>query len=508
MYEARSVTKSYGAAPALSDVSFGAAPGEVHALLGMNGAGKSTLVKILVGAERADAGMLVLDGQELTLGSARQAGEHGIAVVAQDLNVFEHLTVLANLFIMREPRRAGLVDLAAMRERGRRALARVGLDIDPRTLVSALPPADRQRVAIARALLFEPRVLVLDEPTSALQSRETERLLGLVRELRDGGTAIVYVSHFLQEVFSVADRITVLRDGATVASGVPIADTSLSETVRIMAGDAEPTVDELPAKRSAERSEHALEVEALTLPGAFDDVSFRASGGEILGIAGLEGSGARELLASIFGAQPAASGTAVLADGRVVGRNMTASVHRGVAYVPADRQRSGVMMEAPIVDNLVQVRIATLGRGGFLLTRRALTARAMRRIQQLGIKVDRPTDRLNALSGGNQQKVLLGKWLEADASVFLLDDPTAAVDVHARADIHAVVRGLADAGAVVVITSSDSDELIQLCDRIGVMYQGTLRAILDNDGLTTPGLLEAVNTGASPAMAAKGRKNA
>lgn len=509
MYEARSVTKSYGAAPALSDVSFGAAPGEVHALLGMNGAGKSTLVKVLVGAEQPDAGMLVLDGRALTLGSARHAGEHGIAVVAQDLNVFEHLTVLANLFIMREPRRAGLVDTVAMRERGLRALSRVGLDVDPRTLVGALPPADRQRVAIARALLFDPRVLVLDEPTSALQARETERLLQLVRDLRDAGTAIVYVSHFLQEVFSVADRITVLRDGRTAAAGVPVADTSLAETVRVMAGDAEATVDAIPdAGRAGERSTRELRVDALSLPGSFEDVSFRAAGGEILGIAGLEGSGARELLESVFGARRAASGSAWLDGGREIGRNMTASVHRGVAYVPADRQRFGVMMDASIVDNLVQVRVATLGRGGLLLTRRALTRRAEHRIRQLGIKLERPSDRLRALSGGNQQKVLLGKWLEADASVFLLDDPTAAVDVHARADIHAVLRDLADAGAVIVITSSDSDELIRLCDRIGVMYQGRLHAILDNEGLTTPGLLEAVNTGTTPAGSTKGPPHA
>jgi ABC-type sugar transport system ATPase subunit len=278
--------------------------------------------------------------------------------------------------------------------------------------------------------------------------------------------------------------------------------------VRVMAGAVSTSAAAAPAARPTQHSARALEVEKLTLPGAFDDVSFRAAGGEILGIAGLEGSGARELLASLFGARPPASGTARLADGREIARNMTASVHRGVAYVPADRQRSGVMMDASIVDNLVQVRIATLGRGGLLLTRNALTTRAALRIQQLGIKIDRPSDRLRVLSGGNQQKVLIGKWLEADAAVFLLDDPTAAVDVHARADIHAIMRGLAAAGAVVVITSSDSDELIQICDRVGVMYQGRLQVILDKEGLTTAGLLEAVNTGASPVVAMKGKKNA
>ena len=508
MYEARSITKLYGAAPALSDVSFAAAPGEVHALLGMNGAGKSTLVKILVGAERADAGMLVLDDRELTLGSARQGGEHGIAVVPQDLHVFDHLSVLANLFLLREPRRAGFVHEAAMRERGRRALQQVELDVDLRTPVGTLSTADRQRVAIARALLIDPQVLILDEPTSALQARETERLLDLVRTLRGAGTAIVYVSHFLQEVFSVADRVTVLRDGRVASSAVPVNRTSLAETVRIMTGDVGATVAE-PASttRGAAGGDHALEVDRLTIPGVFEEVTFRARAGQILGLAGLEGSGARELLESVFGARRAASGSARLSDGRELGRNMTASVHRGVAYVPADRQRTGVMMDASIVDNLLQVRVATLGRGGPFLTRRSLTRRAEHRIHQLGIKVGHAGDRLRALSGGNQQKVLLGKWLEADASVFLLDDPTAAVDVHARADIHAIIRGLADAGAVVVITSSDSDELIQLCDRVGVMYQGRLRDVLDVDGLTTPGLLEAVNTGVIPA-ATKGTPHA
>lgn len=496
MYQAESVVRRYGAVPALAGVSFAVAPGEVHALLGMNGAGKSTLVKILVGAERPDEGRLVLDGEEVAFGSAREAGARGIAVVPQDLNVFEHLTVLANLFIMREPRRAGLVDLAAMRRRARRALDQVGLRIDPGTPAGALVPADRQLVAIARALLFEPRVLVLDEPTSALQARETERLLDVVRRLRDQGTAIVYVSHFLQEVLSIADRVTVLRDGRTALPGVTVGDTSLAEIVSVMAGDAKAAVDPTPAvPRSIARSEHALEVTGLSLPGAFDGVAFRADGGEILGLAGLEGSGAREVLASVFGAVPAEAGRALLADGRPIGRSMTASVHRGVAYVPADRQRSGVMMEASIVDNLAQVRIATLGRGPFLLTRRALARRAAARIEQLGIKVGDPGDRLRSLSGGNQQKVLLGKWLEADASVFLLDDPTAAVDVHARADIHAVLRALADSGAVVVVTSSDTDELLELCDRIGVMHQGRLCAVHDSSILTKRSLLEAVNTG-------------
>ncbi|MGP3534203.1 sugar ABC transporter ATP-binding protein [Microbacterium sp. RD1] len=503
------MTKRYGSAPALSEVSFTASAGEVHALIGMNGAGKSTLVKILVGAEQPDSGELSLDGRTVTFGSTRAAGEHGIAVVAQDLNVFEHLTVLANLFLMREPRRAGLVDTAAMRARGRRALARVGLDIDPRTPVSALAPADRQRVAIARALLFDPRVLVLDEPTSALQARETERLLELVRELRDSGAAIVYVSHFLQDVFSIADRVTVLRDGRAALAGIPAADTTLAETVRVMAGDVEPR---LPPPSAAPRANVptgiSLEVDRLTLPGAFEDVSFRVAGGEILGLAGLEGSGAREVVASLFGATPATSGRAILADGRIIGRNMTASVRRGVAYVPPDRQSSGVMMDASVVDNLLQVRVATLGRGGFLLTRRSLTRRAARRIEQLGIKVDQPSDRLGSLSGGNQQKVLLGKWLEADASVFLLDDPTAAVDVHARADIHAVIRALADSGAVVVVASSDTDELIQLCDRVGVLYQGRLRGVVAADDLTTPGLLEAVNTGETLAVPGKGTSHA
>ncbi|GAA5154801.1 sugar ABC transporter ATP-binding protein [Microbacterium pseudoresistens] len=509
MYEARSITKTYASVPALSEVSFTAVPGEVHALLGMNGAGKSTLVKILVGVEQPSTGTLVLDDEELVLGSARQAGEHGIAVVAQDLNVFEHLSVQANLFVMREPRRAGFIDQAIMRERSRRVLERVGLDLDPRTLLGGLSTGDRQRVAIARALLFDPRVLVLDEPTSALQARETEQLLELIRGLRDSGTAIVYVSHFLQEVFSVADRVTVLRDGRTVVPGVPAASTTLAETVQAMAGDAAAGVAVVTDPASpGDRSARSLEARDLGLIGAFDHVSFRASGGEVLGIAGLEGSGARELLQSIFGARPADAGTAVL-DGDVeVGRTMNASVRRGVAYVPPDRQRSGVMLDSSIVDNIVQVRVATLGRGGLLLTRRALARRAEQRIRQLGIKVDQAGDRLRVLSGGNQQKVMLGKWLEADATVFLLDDPTAAVDVHARADIHAVLRGLAASGAVVVIASSDTDELIEVCDRIGVMYQGRLCAMVENAGLTTPALLEAVNTGVMPDVVTKGKVNA
>lgn len=501
MFEMHAISKSYGGAVALRDVDFAAADAEVHALLGMNGAGKSTLVKIMVGVERRNSGSMTMDRVPLDFTSAREAADLGIAVVAQDLNVFDQLTVLANMFINREPRRFGVLDLRTMRERAHVALVRVGMDADPGRIVATLSQADKQRLAIARALLLNPKVLVLDEPTSALQPRETERLLELVRSLREHGTAIVYVSHFLQEVFSVADRITVLRDGGVVVPGVPAGQTSLPEIVRAMAGDAESAVEIAPeagGPTDAQETHQRLVVDDLGLAGTFQHVSFVADGGTIFGVAGLEGSGARELLATLFGATRATTGTAHLSDGLPIGISMPNSVHRGVAYVPADRLASGVMPRASILDNLAQVRIAALGHGPFFLTRKNLAKRAIARVGQLGIKVGGLDDPLTSLSGGNQQKVLIGKWLEADATVYLFDDPTASVDVHARADIHAIIRALAAAGNVVVLASTDMPELIELSDRIAVMHQGSLAAVLDNDDLTAQDLLEAVNMSAVP----------
>jgi ABC-type sugar transport system ATPase subunit len=500
MYAAHSIRKRYGATEALSDVDFTAAAGEVHALLGMNGAGKSTLVKILVGVEEPDSGTLSLDGEQVPMASLRDAFGKGIAVVAQDLNVFGELTVLANLFLLREPRRYGLLDLTTMRSRAQDTLRTVGLDLDPRTKVSALSQSDKQRVAIARAVLFKPKVLLLDEPTSALQPREKETLLQVVRRLRDSGTAIVYVSHFLEEVFSIADRVTVLRDGHATVRGIPIGETSLSETVRSMSGKRTNSVSSrTEAPRSLAWSvSDTLTVESLSRAGDFHDVSLQARGGEILGVAGLEGSGARSLLASIFGAARADTGTVTLPNGKQGGRSIPASVSSGVALVPADRLQSGLMPEASIMDNLLQIRVATLGRAPLLLRRRPLMRRAQARVDQLGIKIGSLQDKLSSLSGGNQQKVLVGKWLEADAHTYLLDDPTAAVDVHARAEMHALIRDVAAAGHIVIVSSSDPLELLQLCSRIAVMHSGQLRAVLNTEGLSSHDLLETINTGRSP----------
>jgi ABC-type sugar transport system ATPase subunit len=510
MYAAESISKRYGSTQALTDVRFSARPGDVHALVGMNGAGKSTLVRVLVGVEQPDQGSISLDGKAIRLSSSREALSRGIAVVAQDLNVFPALDVLANLFLLREPRRRGLLDVKTMLEQAEQALAIVGLDLDPRTKVGQLPQSDRQRVAIARAMLFMPRVLVLDEPTSALQPREKERLLDLVRELRASGTAIVYVSHFLEEVFSIADRVTVLRDGSVVTAEVETDQTTLSDIVRAMSGTARlagssAAVTPVAAKTTASgRVEPSLRVAGLTRTGHFTDVTLDAHTGEILGLAGLEGAGAASLLAAIFGCAPADSGSVVLPDGRVVGHNMSASVRCGLAYVPADRHQSGVMTEASIMENLMQVRVSALGREGWFLWWSALAAKTDARVAQLGIKIGSIYDRLSTLSGGNQQKVLIGKWLEADARVYLLDDPTAGIDVHAREEIHAILHRLADAGNIVIVNSSDPEELLRLCDRVAILYAGRVTAVVDTVNLTAHDLLEAVNTGIAPTGARGG----
>ena len=507
MYTARGISKHYGGVAALDGVDLDIVPGEVHALLGANGAGKSTLVKILVGATHPSAGELRLEERPVAFRNVHEAASEGVAIVSQELNLFPDLSVLHNLFLRREPLVAGVaVDRRAMRRRAAPVLEAVGLDVDLDRKLGSLRLGEQQLVEIARALLEEPKILFLDEPTSALQAAETERLLGVVRRLRDRGVAVVYVSHFLEDVFAVADRITVLRNGRVAVARRESARLTIADTVAEMLGDA--------AGRDDARSGPADPVDGagaaagpLVLRGVAVDrvlqpLSLEARPGEVVGLAGLEGSGASAVLDVVFGRRRPDAGTVTLPGGRPGPRSIADAVRAGVAYVPADRKRLGLMLERSIADNVATVSGGPLKRMGTVLRRAALRARAEHWAGVLGIKARSADAAAGELSGGNQQKVVFAKWLETEPTVVLLDDPSRGVDVGAKDDMHAIIRRISAAGRVVLCASTDLEELAEISDRVLVFFAGRMVGELPRDELTEHRLLEAINVGSVQAVAA------
>jgi len=505
-YVASNVSIRYGGVLALDGVSFSVRSGEVHGLLGANGAGKSSLVKILAGVQRSDSGSLSLDGRQVSFANGRAAVRAGIATVSQELNLFPHLTVLENLFLGREPRRAGtLVNRPEMRSRAMPTLDAVGL---PRSVVDqplhSLNLGAQQLVEIARALLEDPRVLMLDEPTSALKAAETRRLLEVIGELRSRDVAIVLVSHFLEDVLAIADVLTVLRGGVVVEQGVASASFTSQSLVEKMLGPA--SAQRARARRSGSlpigktSAKGPLLLRDVRVDGKLEPLTLTAHPGEVVGLAGLDGSGASEALHVIFGHLRADGGEVILPNGARGPRNINRAVRAGIAFIPADRKALGLMLDAPVVENASTVTSGPLRRLGSFPSTRVKLERTQVWSDALGIVMASPGTRTDTLSGGNQQKVVFAKWLETTPDVVLLDDPTRGVDVAAKADMMAIIREIAQSGHVVLYTSSDLDEMAQVCDRVIIFYRG--RAVGEMHlPLDEHELLEAITTGA-PSRAA------
>ena len=530
MLEVRSITKTYGGVTALREASFRVRPGTVHALLGENGAGKSTLVKIIAGAERQDSGTLELDGQTVSFSSTAEAARNGVAVVSQELALFPDLDVLLNLFSTGPVRRGPLLSRAAMAARAAPVLAELGLEVDFRRLVGTLSLADRQRIEIGRALITDPRILVLDEPTSALESAGTENLLNIVKVLRDRGVGVVFVSHILEEVLSLSDEVTILRDGSVVVEGAPRASLTIPAVVAAMLGDRK--LYDRPADgpagaagQPADRAEAGavtgtgtgaatgarpaakhrgggpatpapgeLRVEHVRVRRQLDDVSLTARPGEVVGLAGLAGAGQHALLDVVSGITRPRQGTIRLPSGAPGPRRFRAAVAQGIALVTGDRRRLGLMLDKPIWENIGQVRSVALARDGLLIRAGTLRGRARRQMEQLGIR-GKDTSPAGSLSGGNQQKVVFAKWLEVQPQLLLLDDPTRGVDVGAKAEMHRLIRSIAAQGAVVLLCSTEADELASICERVVIFYRGRVTGELSGDGIDQHAVLEAINTG-------------
>ena len=470
------IEKTFGLSKALSNVSFDIASGRVHALVGENGAGKSTLVKIITGILEPDAGELLLAGKQVRFRTPIEARRAGVVAVYQDPKLFPHLDIAENIAMGNAPLTAfGAVDRRAMRERARAALARLGVDIDPRALIASLSIAEVQFVEIARALTADLRLLILDEPTSALTPAESEKLFAIVRALRDEGAAVLLITHRLEELEGVADDITVLRDGAHVATS-PASAVDRRAIVQMMVGRP---LETLFAKRMARPpGQEVLRVEGLALAGVFDDVSFAIRSGEIVCMAGLVGAGRSEIAQACFGMTPPSAGRVFLNGREVVPRSPKQMLNLGLAYLPEDRDGQGLIMAETILSNVTLPILDRLSRWS-VVDRHAQRDVAAEAIETYDVRATGIDQEVSLLSGGNRQKVAFAKWLGTNPKALILDEPTHGIDVGSKAQVHRIIARLADSGLAVLVISSDLPEVLAIADRILVVAEGRIVADLE-----------------------------
>jgi rhamnose transport system ATP-binding protein len=472
----RGVSKSFAGVRVLKDVDFDVLPGEVHALLGENGAGKSTLIKIIAGVHAPDGGAIRIGDRDLAAVTPRDAVEGGVATVYQELLLFPELSVAENVFLGHAPTLSlGRLDWTQMRRRARQLLDSLDShDLDVDAKVGALSVANRQRVEIAKALSQNAKLLIMDEPTAALADADVRRLMDVVRRLRDRGVGVIYVSHKLPEIFELADRVTVLRDGALIGTK-PIAEVTEQSLVNMMVGRE---ISHLFPKPEPNIAGTILRVQGLARGDRFRDVSFELRRGEILGMAGLVGSGRTEVALTIFGITPATAGAIELEGRPVAITSPRQACDLGIAYVPEDRGLQGLVRPMTIAQNTSMASLDRVASGIFIrFADEALRAAAA--IKQLGTRARGPDQVVGQLSGGNQQKVVLGKWLETRPKILIMDEPTRGIDVGAKAEIHALMGRLAQEGMAILMISSELPEVLGMSDRVLVMHAGRLVATID-----------------------------
>jgi ABC-type sugar transport system ATPase subunit len=486
--EMRGITKSFAGNSVLTDVKLVARAGEVLALVGENGAGKSTLMKILSGVHHPDAGEILINGQPAKFARPADALAAGIAMIYQELSLAPHLTVAENIFLGREPLKfasIGLIDRVELNQRAKKLFDDYGFKINPRARLGRLSAADRQLVEITRAIVEAKRVIVMDEPTSSLTSQEVEELFRLIRDLKGRGLAVIYISHRLEELDEIADHLMILRDGKVVYTG-EWGEIYTDEIIRHMAGRE---LKEIFPPRKAKIGGVKLRAKNLSRPPKFEDISFEARGGEVIGLAGLSGAGRTEVVESIFGADPAISGEIELAGRRIETAQPNKSVRNGLSLLTEDRKRTGLCLNLPVATNITLANVRALVRGIRLQPKLEIKA-ASEYIRKLNIRPPSPAKIVGRLSGGNQQKSLLARWLFANSQVFLLDEPTRGVDVAARSEIYREINELAESGAAIVMVSSDLPELLGMADRILVMRRGRLVAELNAKQTTQEEILK------------------
>ena len=489
--ELKQISKRFSGVEVLHQVSFSLRPGEVHALLGENGAGKSTLVKVMTGVHQPDGGEIHLHGQPVTFGDPRASLQAGIAAIYQELSLFPDLNVAENIFVGRQPTKAGgRLDWRTLYAEADKLLASLGVRLDLKQKARSLSIAQQQMVEIARALSIDARILIMDEPTSSLTLSEVAELFRLVRRLREDGTAIVFISHRLEELFEIADRVTVLRDGAYVDTR-PLAEVSRDDLIRLMVGR---TISNLFPKQEVAAGDVALKVENLTLDGVFKNISFELRRGEILGMAGLVGAGRTDVARAIFGVEPPSSGHIEVEGKAVAITSPQQAIALGLALVPEDRQLHGLIPPMAITANISLPMLAHYARRGWLRPKQERAA-AFTAAQQMEVRANSIWQRARELSGGNQQKVVLAKWLATQPRILILDEPTRGIDIGAKAEIQKLILTLAGDGMACVFVSSELGEVLRTSHRVLVLRDNAIVAELSEDQLTEQAIMQTIAGG-------------
>ena len=487
LLEVTGVTKRFPGVTALRQVGLSLAQGEVLALIGENGAGKSTLMKILAGVQEPDEGTIQVDGNAVRLDSVVAAQNHGIALIHQELNLSDNLDVGANIFLGREPRKRGLIDKAKIRQDSVEILKRVGLNVSPDTIVEHLPIGQQQLVEIARALSINARVLIMDEPTSSLSQHETERLFEVVKDLRSRGVSVIYISHRLGEVQELADRVTVFRDGEN-AGDLTREEISHDRMVQLMVGR---DISQFYARKPHEPGEVALEVKELETPAHLGHkLSFSVRSGEIVGVAGLVGAGRTEMLHVVFGVDPAVSGTIEVGGKPVQLTSPLDAIRSGIALAPEDRKQQGIVLEMAVRQNIGLAGLRQHKRKAGFLNNQQEAVDTEEMIRRLRIKTPSERQIVQYLSGGNQQKVVLGKWLAMKPKVLLLDEPTRGIDIGAKQEIYSLMEELAEQGVAILFVSSEMEEILGMSDRTLVMHEGSITGELSRDELSEEAVMQ------------------
>ena len=475
--EMRGIDKSFGSNNVLKNAGFLLESGEIHALMGENGAGKSTLMKILTGVYTKDAGTVIVDGQEVCYKNPQEAERAGIVFIHQELNVLFDLTVEENMFLGKEIRNAfGVCNKKAMRAKVKEILDKLGVDINPGEVMSNLSVGQQQMIEIAKALMVDAKVIIMDEPTAALTQSETEVLFQVVKSLRKKGVSIVYISHRMEEIFELCDRITILRDGSYIDTK-RIADTDMNDVVKMMIGRE---IGERYPARQSKIGDVVLEVENLNCPGVFEKVSFKVHAGEVLGVSGLMGAGRTEIMQAIFGNMPHVTGTIRLNGKTIQNKSPQQAMKNGIGFITEDRKLEGLMLEESIMKNISIANLGRISKNG-VINRKTEQDLVKRGIEELHIKCFGPQHDCGNLSGGNQQKVVFAKWIYTDPKVLILDEPTRGVDIGAKKEIYNIINELAEKGVAIIMVSSELPEVLGMSDRVMIVREGLVRGVLSKE---------------------------
>lgn len=471
------INKSFGSNQVLKDAGFELTDGEVHALMGENGAGKSTLMKILTGVYTRDAGTVLVDGEEVVYKSPQEAEKAGIVFIYQEINALFDLTVEENMFMGKEiTKKFGVCDKKAMREKAKEVMDKVGVSIPVDAVMSDLSVGQQQMIEICKALMVDAKVIIMDEPTAALTESETEGLFKVINSLRKKGVSIVYISHRMEEIFALCDRITILRDGQYIDTKA-IKDLTMDDVVQMMIGRE---IGERFPKRDSKIGTEVLKVEGLTSGKLFHDVSFSVNAGEVLGVAGLMGAGRTEIMQAIFGNLKKDSGKIYIDGEEVTIKNPRQAIAAGIGFVTEDRKTEGLLLEKSIAENIEIANLGKVSKGG-VLKKEKQEEIVNQGIEEFRVKCFGPWHECNNLSGGNQQKVVLAKWVYTDPKILILDEPTRGVDIGAKKEIYDVINKMAAKGVAVIMVSSELPEVLGMSDRIMVIREGEVRGILDGN---------------------------